>query len=220
MVPTRGDGEVVAFVEKPPPGRAPTNWINAGMYVLEPSVLARIPPRLSVSIERETFPRMLAETGRLYAMRSDAYWLDIGTPEKYLQSQGDVVQGALGLPPSPGATERAPGIWVQGTPTIDDGAVLEAPVLVGDGTVVQAGARVTGSVLGAGCVVEAGARVVRSVLHRGARLAANAEAIDAVVGADALVDAGAIASDHTMVGPHALVPAGARASGARIPEEG
>jgi carbonic anhydrase/acetyltransferase-like protein (isoleucine patch superfamily) len=61
---------------------------------------------------------------------------------------------------------------------------------------------------------------VRSVLHRGARLAANAEAIDAVVGADALVDAGAIASDHTMVGPHALVPAGARASGARIPEEG
>ena len=61
VVPTRDDGEVVAFVEKPPPGTAPTNWINAGTYVLEPSVLERIPPRLTVSIERETFPRMLDE---------------------------------------------------------------------------------------------------------------------------------------------------------------
>jgi hypothetical protein len=67
--------------------------------------------------------------------------------------------------------------------------------------------------------VGAGARVERSVLHEGARLAAHAEAVDAVVGVAALVDTGAIASDHTMVGPHALVPAGARASGARIREE-
>ena len=220
VVPTRGDGEVVAFVEKPPPGLAPTNWINAGTYVLEPSLLARIPPRLSVSIERETFPRMLAEPARLYAMRSDAYWLDIGTPEKYLQSQTDVLRGALGLPPTPDATERAPGIWTQGNAEIDPTAELIAPALIGDGVVVHAGAQISGSVLGAGCTVETGARVVRSVLHRGARLAAHAEAIDAVVGVDALVDTGAIASHHTMVGPHALVPAGARASGARIREEG
>ena len=62
VVPTRDDGEVVAFVEKPPTGKAPTNWINAGTYVLEPSVLQRIPERLTVSIERETFPRMLRGT--------------------------------------------------------------------------------------------------------------------------------------------------------------
>ena len=124
------------------------------------------------------------------------------------------------MPPAPGATERAPGIWQQGTAEIDATAELISPVLIGDGVVVHAGAHISGSVLGAGCTVEAGARVVRSVLHRGARLAAHAEAIDTVVGADALVDTGAIASDHTMVGPHALVPAGARASGARIPEEG
>ena len=90
VVPTRDDGEVVAFVEKPPKGRAPTNWINGGTYVLEPSVLDRIPERLTVSIERETFPRMLDEPSRLYAMASDAYWIDIGTPEKYLQAHTDV----------------------------------------------------------------------------------------------------------------------------------
>ena len=220
VVPTRESGEVIAFVEKPPKHRAPTNWINAGTYVLEPSVLARIPPRLAVSIERETFPRMLTDPGRLFAMRSDTYWLDIGTPEKYLQAQTDVLDGALGLPPAPGAREKAPGIWMQGTSAIDPTATVIAPLLVGDCVVVKPGARIEASVLGAHCTVEAGAQVVRSVLHDGARLAANAETIDTVVGVDALVDTGAVASDHTMVGAHALVPAGARASGARIREKG
>jgi NDP-sugar pyrophosphorylase family protein len=221
VVPTRDDGEVIAFVEKPPPGRAPTNWINAGTYVLEPSVLARIPPRLPVSIETETFPRMLegAPPRRLYAMRSDTYWLDIGTPEKYLQAQCDVLYGALTHPPAAGAAEMAPGIWVQGDPEIHDRAELVAPVLVGAGARVDEGARITRSVLGPRCVVGARARIERSVLHEGSQVAADAEAIDVVVGESALVDTGAIASDHTMIGPHALVPAGVRASGARIREE-
>jgi NDP-sugar pyrophosphorylase family protein len=216
VVPTRDDGEVIAFVEKPPHGRAPTNWINAGTYVLEPSVLDRIPPRLTVSIERETFPRMLVEPRRLYAMKSDAYWVDIGTPQSYLQSHADVLGGALGAPPARGAEERAPGIWFQGRAHVDADAVLQAPVLLGDGVVVEAGAHVRASVLGARCLVETGARVVRSVLHDGARLAPEAAAVDAVIGADAVLDAGAVVSDHTMVGPRAFVRAGSRASGARI----
>ena len=87
VVPTRANGEVIAFVEKPPREQAPTNWINAGTYVLEPSALASIPPRLNVSIERETFPRMLERPGRLFAMQSSCYWLDIGTPRKFYDAQ-------------------------------------------------------------------------------------------------------------------------------------
>ena len=102
VVPTRADGEVVAFVEKPPPGQAPTDWINAGTYVLEPDVINEIPPRLTVSIERETFPRMLETPGRVYAMRSASYWLDIGTPQKYIEAQLDVANGRLGDPAGPG----------------------------------------------------------------------------------------------------------------------
>ncbi len=141
VVPTRDDGEVVAFVEKPPKGVAPTNWINAGTYVLEPSVLARIPERLTVSIERETFPRMLEERSRLYAMTSDAYWIDIGTPEKYLEAHFDVLRAALGNPPAPGARELSKGVWVQGDAMIDADAHIEAPTVLGDGSVVRAGAR-------------------------------------------------------------------------------
>ena len=216
VVPTRDDGEVVAFVEKPPKGKAPTNWINAGTYVLEPSVLQRIPERLTVSIERETFPRMLEDPRRLYAMTSAAYWIDIGTPEKYLQAHTDILAGVLDRPPAPDARETKPGVWLQGDVHVDADARLEPPVLLGDGARIEAGARVAGSTVSAGTVVGEGARVLRSVVHERAVLDADAEAIDSVIGPRARLGAGAIASDHTVVGADAVLAAGARASGARI----
>ena len=205
VVPTRDDGEVVAFVEKPPKGKAPTNRINAGTYVLEPSVLQRIPERLTVSIERETFPRMLEEPSRLYAMATDAYWIDIGTPEKYLQAHADVLAGVLGGAPAPGARELEPGVWVQGEPNVHAEARIEAPALLGNASIVAAGV-----------TVGSGARLLRSVVHDGAMVSDEAETIDSVVGERAILGSGAIASDHTIVGADATLDAGARASGARI----
>ncbi len=111
VVPTQPDGRVIAFVEKPAPGKAPSNWINAGTYVVEPAFLRRIPPRLNVSVERETFPRMLAQPGLVYGFQSDAYWLDIGTPDKYLQAHADALAGRLSDPPAPtAASDRAGGL--------------------------------------------------------------------------------------------------------------
>ena len=176
VVPTRDDGEVIAFVEKPAPGAAPTHWINAGTYVLEPSVLDEIPPRLCVSIERETFPRMLTRPRRLFAVRSDAYWLDIGTPEKYWQAQRDVLDGRLGRPPAPGAVERSPGVWVQEPVTVAAGVRLDAPVLVGTGSRLEAGAVVREAVVGAG------ATVCRSVLLPGVAVPPGETVDDEVVG--------------------------------------
>src|SRR5207244_7989502 len=80
VVPTAPDGAVIAFVEKPSPGSAPSDWINAGTYVIEPPFLDRIPPRLSVSVERETFPRLLARPGRLFALKPAPCWLATGPP--------------------------------------------------------------------------------------------------------------------------------------------
>jgi mannose-1-phosphate guanylyltransferase len=185
VVPTRPDGEVVAFVEKPPRHQAPTNWINAGTYVLEPEVIDSIPPRLTVSIERETFPRMLEQPGRLYAMQSHAYWLDIGTPQKYLEAQLDVAAGRLGTPPVQGATELAAGIWIQPGATVDPSASLAGPALIGVGARVGAGARVEASVLGPGTIVGEGANLLRSVVLRGATVAPGARVTDEVVGPEA-----------------------------------
>jgi mannose-1-phosphate guanylyltransferase len=217
VVPTRPDGEVMAFVEKPPPGRAPSHWINAGTYVLEPSVLDRIPPRLTVSVERQTFPRMLDRPGRLFARQSDAYWIDIGTPEKYLEAHADVLAGRLGAPPAPGAVETAPGVWQQGSVSIAPDARVEPPVLLGPGVHVASGARVRDAVVGAACSVGEDASVLRSVMLERACLADHAEALDAVVGPEAVLEPGVVAVGGTIIGASATVAAGSRLSGARVP---
>ena len=217
VVPTRPDGEVVAFVEKPPKGRAPTNWINGGTYVLEPSVLDRIPERLTVSIERETFPRMLDEPSRLYAMTSDRV-LDRHRDAREVPpgAHRRVARRARRPRPRPAPRELTPGVWVQGTPDIDADARLEAPTLIGNRSIIGPGARIVGSVVGAGVVVGSGARLLRSVVHDDATIGEEAEAIDSVVGERAVLGDGAIASDHTVMGHSSSLAPGARASGARV----
>jgi mannose-1-phosphate guanylyltransferase len=217
VVPTRPDGEVVGFIEKPPRDLAPTNWINAGIYVLEPSLLARIPPRVNVSIERETFPRMVETRGSLFAFASAGYWLDIGTPAQYLQAHADALAGRLGHVPAPGAVEGPAGIWCQGDPDLDTGAVVRAPTLIGEGARIEAGARVAASVIGPGVLVGAGARVERSVLLAGAQVCERAVVTDSVVGSDAILKPEAALTDLTLVGAGTSIAAGTRISGGRVP---
>ncbi len=190
VVPTRDDGEVVGFIEKPPRDQAPTNRINAGVYVLEPSVIDRIPPRINVSIERETFPRMVASRKSLYGFHWPGYWLDIGTPEKYLQANLDVVAGHL------------PG---------QERSIAASASIAGS---------VVGSVIGADVVVEAGARVESSVIMDGARIESGARVVASVVGPGAIVRAKAQVVDLAMIGAGVEVAAGMQVVAARLAPQG
>ncbi|HEX5614766.1 MAG TPA: NDP-sugar synthase [Acidimicrobiia bacterium] len=220
VVPTTATGQVIAFVEKPPPGKAPSNWINAGTYVLEPSFLERIPPRLQVSIERETFPRLLEqEHGAVFGYQNDSYWLDIGTPEKYLQAHADLLAGHLDRVPAPGAHQREPGIWVQGDVDIAPDAQMVGPVLLGAGSRLGAGALLRRAVLGAGATIGARAVVDGAVVHEGASVGDDATVTRSVLGARARVDAGASVSDASLVGADAHVAAGTRLAAARLPTD-
>jgi NDP-sugar pyrophosphorylase family protein len=185
--------------------------------VLEASVLARIPTELTVSIERETFPRMLEERGRLYAVGTDDYWIDIGTPTKYLEAHRDLLAGRLGPAPAPGAHELRPGVWVDGDVALAPDATVVAPCLLGRGAAVGTGARVVGSTLGHGCTVGAGAVVEGSVVCDGASLADGVRVVGSIVGVDAVLDAGATVCDTSVVGASAHLPAGTTLAGARIP---
>lgn len=216
VVPTFGDGEVKAFVEKPPRDAAPTDWINAGTYVLEPSVLDRIPPGLKVSIERDTFPRMLQARGHLFAMRSAEYWIDVGTPEQYLQVHADVLAGRLGLPPVPGARESAPGVWAQGG--TDPADRVRAPVLVGPGGDIHPRARVTGSVLGTGVRLASDATVAGSVVHDGARIGREARISRSIIGPGAVIGDRATVRDESIVGADTVVEPDAELVECRVPE--
>lgn len=169
VVPTDSDGRVLGFVEKPPRAEAPTNLINAGIYVFEPSVLARIPPGEVWSAETQLFPGLVAEGARLYACPLDGYWMDIGTPAKYVQANVDALTGHFGDPAGLGASQNL----VDSTATIDDGADVSLSCL-GPGARVGAGADVQRSVLLSGAVVESGARVNRSVIGAGACVRAGA----------------------------------------------
>ncbi len=216
VVPTREDGEVVGFIEKPPPGAAPTDWINAGTYVLEPSVLDRIPSRLNVSIERETFPRMVETRGALYAYASDAYWIDIGTSDKYLEAHADVLAGRLGSPPAPGASEVSPGVWVQGDADLDAAASVEGSALIGAGTSVGGGSALSGAVLGPGVIVEDDVRIEGSVLLEGVRVGRGSVVRDSIVGPGATLGSGVAIDDQTIVGASATIASATRISGGRV----
>lgn len=187
VVPLHADGRVEAFIEKPPPGEAPSNWINAGTYVLEPSVIDRIPAGRRVSIEREIFPAMVVDSA-LFGMQSDAYWVDAGTPEAYLRCQLDLVDGV-----------RAKEVAVSPKAHIADAATVEHSVVM-EGAAVAGGAVVHDSVLLPGAIVEADATIDGSI-----------------IGPGAIIGRGASLSGLTVVGHDMRVDAGATLVGAQVP---
>jgi mannose-1-phosphate guanylyltransferase len=156
VVPTDEEGRVLAFIEKPPPGEAPTNLINAGTYVLEPSVLGRIPDGRRVSIERETFPA-LVDDGRLYALGSDAPWVDAGTPATFLAA--NLRYASAGLPRCGAAKSASVVMSVLGEGvTVGPGAVVENSVCF-DGATIEAEAEVRSSIVGQRARIGTGAVV-------------------------------------------------------------
>jgi len=188
VVPLDDSGRVEAFIEKPEPGTAPSNWINAGTYVLEPEVLDRVPDGRRVSIEREVFPALVGE-GSVYGVQSESYWIDAGTPEAYLQVHRDLLAGRTGDT----ALAVAADASVDATATIED------------------------SFVGAASSIGPGALVRGSVLMDGVRVLDGATVVDSIVAAGAVVGSGAVLAGGTVVGYGETVGDGAQIDEGRIP---
>ena len=177
-------------MEKPAPGTAPSNLINAGTYVLEPSVLARIPLGEKTSIERVTFPAVAAD-GDLYAVATDDYWLDAGRPELYLAANLDVLAGKR-------RHDRAVGV--------DPAAVVDPTAVVVDSVIaagarVGAGAEVRESVVLAGAEIGEDAEVTASIVM--GRIASRGRVHRCVLGSDGFVAAGELVADERRPAPAA-----------------
>jgi NDP-sugar pyrophosphorylase family protein len=189
LVVTDDDGRVLEFREKPEdpiPGD-----INAGTYLVDPTVLTDWTSGDTISIEREIFPAVIDAGHPVYGFVADAYWLDLGTPEKYLQAHFDMFEGKVH-----GVSYPSP--WVAEGAEIDLRAHLGRWVAVNAGASVGPDAQVDDSVLHAGSRVEAGARLTGSVLAPGA-----------------VVGAGAVVAD-SVLGERASVPGSMRLVGARV----
>ncbi len=217
VVPTDPDGRVQAFIEKPPRDEIPTHLINAGTYVLEATVLGRIPEGRRVSIERETFPQMV-EAGSLYAQGSEVYWIDTGTPYTYLRAHADLLLGRRNIPPAPDAVEDdsvGEGVWRIGE--VDVASISVTHSLVGKGALIDAGAVVDGSVVGHGAVIEEGASVLGSVLLPGARVAAKATVEGSIIGPDATIGQRCVIQPLSVIGAGVVTASGTIVDGGRIP---
>ena len=181
LVPTEPDGRVTEFREKP--AEPVPGDINAGTYVLEASALEGWPRGENASIERDIFPRLISEGRPVYGFVSDAYWLDLGTPEKYLQAHVDLLDGRVDGHP----VYAAP--FVQ-TEAVDPRASIGRHVALGPGVAVAAGADVRDSVLLDSATVERSAIVYRSILGPRSSVGEGARVVDSVLGAEATVGAG------------------------------
>ncbi|HEX3042724.1 MAG TPA: NDP-sugar synthase [Solirubrobacterales bacterium] len=176
LVHCDGEGRVLEFLEKT--GEAVPGEINAGAYVLDRSVLDLMPAGRAVSIEREVFPRLVGDG--LCGLLLDGYWMDIGTPDRYLQASWDILEGRVETRVQP----TAPGRLIAADAAIDDGAQVGEHVVISRGCHLESGAEVADSVLLGGCSVGENARVEGSILAPGASVEPGAQLVDAVIGRD------------------------------------
>jgi mannose-1-phosphate guanylyltransferase len=173
VVSTDATGRVIEFMEKPSPENVTTNLINAGVYVMEPSVMARIPYGEVYSAERQLFVEVAA-AGLMYALPMDSYWMDVGTPEKYLQANLDALAGRFR---TDAVGEPGPGIVLGPSDGLVSVAASLSDACLGAGVVVEEGATVRASVLLPHAVVGGGAVVERSVLGERAVVSPGARVV-------------------------------------------
>lgn len=222
LVRLEEDHAVREFVEKPPADQIDTNRISAGAYVLERSVLDLIPPDRNVSIEREIWPRLVGNG--LYGFPAEAYWMDIGTPERYLQGTFDILEGNVRT----AVSERLGTNYL----AIDDGAAVHGrvvpPAVIERGASVAEGAHV-GSlvVLADGVSIGQGSTVERSVVLQGAQVGPRCLLRDCIVGpgvrigSGSQIRGGAVLGEGVTIGADNIIARGARVfPGVEIPDRG
>ncbi len=177
LVPTDATGRVTAFLEKPQtPEEIVTNQINAGCYVFRRDVIDRIPPGRPVSVERETFPELLAAGAVVQGVVDEGYWLDLGTPAAFVRGSCDLVRGKVASPALPGPTGEhliLPGATVDRAATVSGGSTVGVAARIGpkahvDGSVVLDGARIGRRSVVRSSIVGAGARIGRDCVIEGA----------------------------------------------------
>jgi NDP-sugar pyrophosphorylase family protein len=203
LVETDGDGNIRRFLEKPNPDEITCDTINAGIYILEPDTFDRIPKDTAWSIERSFFPSLIdrGETFIGYVYRG--YWIDIGTPEKYMQVHRDIMDGRFVRKTLAFNGDR---VHVSPQARIEEGAVLEGPCFVDEGTVVKNGARLGPyAVVGRQCHVEEHASVDHAIVWANSRVSQEAVVRRSILGRHVHVGRSASVLDGAVLGDKSVV---------------
>src|SRR5437762_4467566 len=206
LVETDADANIRRFLEKPNPDEITCDTINAGIYVLEPDTFDRIPKDTPWSIERSFFPSLVERSETFVAYIYRGYWIDIGTPEKYMQVHRDIMDGRYRAAPFAGADSR---VWVAPDARVDSDAMIAGPSFIDSGAVVKTGAKIGPySVVGRQCHIEEHAVVDHAIVWANSRISQEAVVRRSIlgrhchIGRSAVIDRGAVLGDKSVITDH------------------
>lgn len=199
LVETDTDGTIRRFIEKPRPEEITTHNINAGIYVLEPDTFDRIPSNVAWSIERSYFPSLVERAETFVAYVYDGYWIDIGTPEKYMQVHRDIMDGRFDAEPF--KKLPSPRTWMAEDVRVENGSAVQGPCFIDEGVLLKAGARIGPySVIGRQCQIEEDARVEGAIVWPNGRIGRDATVTHAILGRNCHIGRNASVNSGTVLG--------------------
>jgi len=197
LVETNADGWIQRFIEKPGPDEITCNTINAGIYVLEPSVLKYMPKGEPYSFERGLFPTLLEHKEPVLSFISTNYWIDIGTPQKYLEVHHDILSHKFASPRvAKSALDRA---------TLAAGTVVDEKSLIDQDVTIREGVRIENSVIGKNCKIDVGVHIADSVLWSGTTIDADARIVGSLVGKGCYIGRSANLRSGVVLGDKSVV---------------
>jgi mannose-1-phosphate guanylyltransferase len=208
LVETDPEGNIRRFLEKPNPDEITCNTINAGIYILEPDTFDRIPKDTAWSIERSFFPSLIERGETFIGYIYRGYWIDIGTPEKYMQVHRDIMDGrcshkTLSFSAAQNGRARA---HVSPLARVEEGAFLEGPCFVDEGTVIKAGARIGPyAVVGRQCHIEEHAVVDEAIVWANSRISQDATVRRSILGRQTHIGRSAAVENGVVLGDKSVV---------------
>jgi len=188
LVPLDNSGRVLEFLEKPSWDEVTTDLINAGTYVIEPEVLRYVPGGENYSFERGLFPALLENRERVFGFHSSAYWLDIGTPEKYLLAHKDILEGKVSLEfiaqEIMSADKQAKSrVWVGKRAKISPEGTIFGPTVIGENAVIESHATIfSHTTIGNNCRISSGTVLEGCVLLDGCRIGEGSVVKNSILG--------------------------------------
>jgi len=210
LVETDVDGNISRFLEKPKPEEITCDTINAGIYILEPDTFDRIPKDTAWSIERSFFPSLIERKETFVAYVYRGYWIDIGTPEKYMQVHRDIMDGRFhghrNGRKGPTFNVNGSRVWISPEARIEDGASVAGPCFIDAGSVVKAGARIGAySVVGRQCHIEENVQLEQAIVWANSRISQEAVVRRAILGRHCHIGRNATIEDSVVLGDKSVV---------------
>jgi len=195
LVETESDGRVRRFIEKPGPGEVTCNTINAGVYVLEPSVLKYMPKGEPYSFERGLFPTLLEKNELVLSYVLNGYWIDIGTPQKYLEVHHDILAGRF----------KSPRLARNGNASTSSAASIDEKSIIDSDVTIRSGVRIENSVIGRNCKINESAQIVNSVIWPGTTIDSEARISNAIVGKGCMIGPSVVLNPGTVLGDKSVL---------------